>query len=87
MATLAFNGVVALLLALVPGRPAPQLELLDKATRCLCLLAAVDIVKSLTARMLSLRVHSGALVDEVWVRAGACVTPWVASGHVWGRFP
>lgn len=71
VATLAFNIVVGLLLDLAPGSHDPELFALialDKATRCLCLLAAVDIVKSLTARMLSLRVHSGALVDEVWVR-------------------
>jgi hypothetical protein len=67
VSALAFKGIAEYLVLNSPGSPSADLRILDKVILCLVIFSAVEIVKSLAARVLSLRIHSEALFDSLRV--------------------
>jgi hypothetical protein len=67
LSALAFKGIAEYLVTESPGSPAGALEILDKLILCLVIFSAVELIKTLAARMLSLRIHSDALFDSLEV--------------------
>lgn len=71
LSTVALKGVVEYLVASAPGSPKGLPKALDQVTLCFVIFAFVELAKTLLARLLSLRLHSDALFDEIEVRAAA----------------
>ena len=68
--SLAFQGMVTYLVTrTVDSAPGGVLVFIERFTLCTVIFSAVELAKSLLARLLSLRVHSAALFDALEVRA------------------
>ena len=77
VAALTFNTAVDILVARTGHHssateaPTPAVEVLQKVTICLVIVAAVELVRNLAARLMSLRVHSGERLQDLRVRLPA----------------
>jgi hypothetical protein len=67
VSSLAFKGIAEYLVIEAPGSPPVALQVLDKLVLCLVIFSAVELIKTLAARLLSLRIHSEALFDSLEV--------------------
>ena len=68
--SLAFQGMVTYLVTrTVDTAPGGVLVVMERFTLCAVIFSAVELAKSLLARLLSLRVHSAALFDALEVCA------------------
>ena len=71
LSTVALKGIVEVLVATESGSPRgerPALLAFDHLMLCLVIFAFVELAKTLLARVLSLRLHSDALFDEIEAR-------------------
>lgn len=67
--TLAFQGIVIYLVTHTRDAESDAvLAFIQKFTLCAVIFSSVELVKSLVARLLSLRVHAAALFDTLEVR-------------------
>jgi hypothetical protein len=76
VSALAFQGIAEYLKLESPGSPSAALRILDKLILCLVIFSAVELVKTLAARILSLRIHSEALFDSLEVLFHSTMAPW-----------